>query len=422
MSSGAPTRSGSASGKFPGLQRKTSGLKKKSSSKDEIKDVKRRAFMINSCKFVIDAKYEPIKPIGRGAYGVVCSAKDKTNDRKVAIKKITDAFEDLIDAKRILREVKLLRHFDHENVVGLRDMMNPPLEEPFNDVYIVLDLMDTDMERIIQSSNDLTDHHVQYFIYQVLRGLKYIHAANVIHRDLKPSNLLLNADCDLKICDFGLARGVKEDVDLTKYVVTRWYRAPELLCACSDYDEKIDIWSVGCILAELLGRQPLWPGEDYIKQMNLIFNDIGTPTNDDLEFISNEKANQYIRRLKPKPKVPWNVKFPNANPEALDLLERMLQFSPGKRISVDEALEHPYLDELHIPETETECQETFDFTFEDELSTKEKLQDYMWNEIFYFRPHLKPMKVAMEEKGTLGAGYPRRKKDDAKKSSSSGRQ
>jgi len=384
----------------------------KSSSKkdDSQKDCKRRAFMINSCKFVIDAKYEPIKPIGRGAYGVVCSARDKTNERKVAIKKITDAFEDLIDAKRILREAKLLRHFDHENVVGLRDMMNPPLEEPFNDIYIVLDLMDTDLERIIGSNNDLTDHHVQYFIYQVLRGLKYIHSANVIHRDLKPSNLLLNADCDLKICDFGLARGVKDDVDLTKYVVTRWYRAPELLCSCLDYDEKIDVWSVGCILAELLGRTPLWPGEDYIKQMDLIFSSIGTPTAQDVEFISNEKAYQYIKRLKRKPKVPWSQKFPHVSAEALDLLDKMLRFNPNTRITVDEALEHPYLEDLHLPETEVACSDKFDFTFEDHLKSKQDIQDYMMEEIYKFRPHVRAMKARMEADGTYGVGYPKKSK------------
>lgn len=276
--------------------------------------------------------------------------------------------------------------------------------------------MDTDMERIIQSSNDLTDHHVQYFIYQVLRGLKYIHAANVIHRDLKPSNLLLNADCDLKICDFGLARGVKDDVDLTKYVVTRWYRAPELLCACTDYDEKIDVWSVGCILAELLGRTPLWPGKDYINQMQLIFSIIGTPTDPaDLQFITNEKAFQYVKRLKPVAKTPWKKEFPQANPGALDLLEKMLQFNPHKRISVDDALKHPYLEDLHAPESETECHEKFDFTFEDDLNTREALQEYMWEEIFYFRPHLRPIKKKMESDGSLGAGYPRKKEGRSKK-------
>lgn len=384
------------------------------------KDCKKRAFLINSCKFVIDQKYEPIKPIGKGAYGVVCSAKDKEDGAKVAIKKITDAFEDLIDAKRILREAKLLQHFDHENVVGLRDMMNPPLEEPFNDVYMVLELIDTDMERIICSNNDLTDHHVQYFIYQLLRGLKYIHSANVIHRDLKPSNLLLNADCDLKICDFGLARGVKDDVDLTKYVVTRWYRAPELLCSCVDYTEAIDVWSTGCILAELLGRKPLWPGQDYIEQIDMIINSVGSPTEDDLAAISNERAYAYLKKLKKRKGIPWKETFPKANPQALDLLQKMLRFDPNTRISVEEALRHPYLEDLSIPESETKCQSVFDFSFEDDLDTRESIQEHMWEEIFKSRPFLRDIKQRMEADGTLGKGYKKKKsKSDHKRDSTS---
>jgi serine/threonine protein kinase len=205
------------------------------------------SFMVNACRFLVDVKYSPLKPLGRGAYGVVCSALDKVANRKVAIKKVVNAFDDLIDAKRILREVKMLRHFKHENVIGLRDLIPPPEDEPFNDIYIVLDFMETDLHKIIYSKNELTDEHIQYFLYQILKGMKYIHSANVIHRDLKPSNLLLNSNCDLKICDFGLARGVKEDVDyeLTEYVVTRWYRAPEVMCSCQEYDSKIDVWSIG---------------------------------------------------------------------------------------------------------------------------------------------------------------------------------
>jgi serine/threonine protein kinase len=133
---------------------------------------------------------------------------------------------------------------------------------------------------------------------------------------LKPSNLLLNGNCDLKICDFGLARGIKEDADyeLTEYVVTRWYRAPEVMCSCQEYDQKIDVWATGCILAEILGRKPLFPGDDYIKQMNLIFATLGTPTEADMSFISNEKALEYIRGLKKQPKIPFSKLFPNANP------------------------------------------------------------------------------------------------------------
>lgn len=111
---------------------------------------------------------------------------------------------------------------------------------------------------------------MQYFLYQILRGLKYIHSANVLHRDLKPSNLLLNANCDLKICDFGLARVTSETDFMTEYVVTRWYRAPELLLNSSDYTAAIDVWSVGCIFMELMDRKPLFPGRDHVHQLRLL--------------------------------------------------------------------------------------------------------------------------------------------------------
>jgi mitogen-activated protein kinase 1/3 len=138
----------------------------------------------------------------------------QTTKQKVAIKKITDAFADLVDAKRILREIKLLRHFDgHENVIKILDILTmPPNSMDFMDIYIVTDLMESDLDRIISSSQPLTEQHFQYFIYQILRGMKYIHSANVLHRDMKPSNLLVNANCDLAICDFGLARGVDSSI------------------------------------------------------------------------------------------------------------------------------------------------------------------------------------------------------------------
>jgi len=302
-----------------------------------------------------------------------------------------DLINYMIEAKRILREVKLLRHFRHENIIALRDLVGPTEDEPFEDIYMILDFMETDLHKIIYSKNELTDEHIQYFVYQILKGLKYIHSAHVIHRDLKPSNLLLNSNCDLKICDFGLARGTKEEADyeLTEYVVTRWYRAPEVMCSCQEYDHKIDVWSVGCILAELHGRKPLFPGDDYIKQMNLIFQVLGTPSKEDMKFITNEKALEYIKSLKKKPKIPFDKYYKDANPLALDLLERMLVFNPHKRISVDEALAHPYLKTLHNPKTESDCKRPFDFEFEKTEMTKEVIQEFMWQEIQHFRPELK---------------------------------
>lgn len=242
------------------------------------------SFAAGKHTFTVDTRYSMIRTIGSGAYGVVISSLDSKTDTNVAIKMVPKAFSDEIDAKRILREIKLLKHFRHDNIVCLMDMMPPNVQflEDFTDVYIVADLMETDLHRIIYSKQKLSIDHSQYFIYQVLRGLKYIHSCRVLHRDLKPSNLLVNSNCDLKICDFGLARGIHRDpsdpVDsgasgptgtmlLTEYVVTRWYRAPEIMLACHEYSYPIDVWSVGCIFAELILRKPFFPGDDYIDQV-----------------------------------------------------------------------------------------------------------------------------------------------------------
>jgi mitogen-activated protein kinase 1/3 len=160
----------------------------------------KHSFSVSGTTFVVDTHYEYIKLIGRGAYGVVCSAKDRKRKCKVAIKKVHDAFEDLIDAKRIVREIKLLAFFDHENIIAMVDVMKPHEGRTgFEDIYIITDLMETDMHRVVYSRQDLSDEHIQYFIYQILRGILNMHSALVIHRDLKPSNLLLNKNCDLKI-------------------------------------------------------------------------------------------------------------------------------------------------------------------------------------------------------------------------------
>ncbi|PRW45211.1 mitogen-activated kinase 3 [Chlorella sorokiniana] len=334
--------------------------------------------------FEIDTKYQPIKAIGKGAYGVVCSAKHADTGEKVAIKKITNAFENLVDARRTLREMKLLRYLRHENVIAVRDIMRPASQD-YNDVYIVYELMDTDLHQIIRSSQPLSDDHFQYFIYQILRGLKYIHSASVLHRDLKPSNLLLNATCDLKICDFGLARTSTENHNfMTEYVVTRWYRAPELLLSCDQYDAGIDVWSVGCILAELLQRKPLFPGKDYIDQLKLIIRTLGTPTDEELTFISAPKARSYVKALTQVERADLSKLFPDANPLAVDLLGRMLQFDPRRRISVEEALAHPWLAQLHDEAAEPSAPGVFKFDFEEQDLDEPAVRKLVWEEMAHY--------------------------------------
>jgi len=241
--------------------------KKRALTKQEAKELSttKHTFVASGTSFVVPRKYEYIKVIGQGAYGVVCAAYDRVKNRKVAIKKVPNAFADLIDAKRIVREIKLLGFFSHDNIISLLDVLKPDSKTQFEDIYFVNDLMETDLHRVIYSQQELSDDHIQYFMYQLLRGLVYLHSCSVIHRDIKPSNLLLNKNCELKICDFGLARGIdtgEEGDILTEYVVTRWYRAPEVILNASKYSKAIDIWSVGCVMAELLGRTPLFPGTE----------------------------------------------------------------------------------------------------------------------------------------------------------------
>lgn len=237
------------------------------------------------------------------------------------------------------------------------------------------------MHRVIRTQT-LSDDHCQYFIYQTLRALKAMHSANVLHRDLKPSNLLLNANCDLKVCDFGLARSAAASDDnqgfMTEYVATRWYRAPEIMLTFKEYTKAIDMWSVGCILAEMLSGKPLFPGKDYHHQLTLILDVLGTPTMEDYYAVKSARAREYIRSLPFKKRASFAAMLPNTNPFAIDLLEKMLTFNPTKRITVEAALQHPYLEPYHDPEDEPTAppipEGFFDFDRRKDELSKEQLK------------------------------------------------
>lgn len=388
-----------------------------------------------------------------GSYGSVVQAKCRKTGKKVAIKRISQIFDDLIDGKRILREIALLRRLEHVNIVNIIEVADPPSSKNFNEIFVVLEYAQSDLKKLFKSPLHLEMKHINTLCYGILLGLKYIHSAGVLHRDLKPANVLINEDCSVKICDFGLARSVeglndkkddskppieddlgvgdlpmatkkskpakksgrvtekKVQKELTSHVVTRWYRAPELILIEKNYDIKIDVWSLGCIYAELLGmlkehaptfldRGPLFPGTScfplspdtnarakksgfpvtHQDQLNVIFSVLGTPTEEDLSFVSDDKALEYLRSFPTKSRTDFKTMFPCASPEAIDFLEKTLRFNPAQRIGIDECLKHPLLNEVRQQEKEKTVSEQITFAFEDEeIDTEDRLRE-LFNE------------------------------------------
>jgi serine/threonine protein kinase len=351
-----------------------------------------KSFLVMGTRFEVEDKFEIIDSVGQGAYGIVVAARDKTSDKEenlIAIKKIEKAFEHKIFTKRTLRELKILRLLQHENVIGIKTIMLPKSRESFEDIYVYNELMETDLASIIKSPQALSDEHIQFFLYQILRGLKYIHSAGIIHRDLKPRNLLVNSNCDLKICDFGLSRAIhyeQKTGEMTDYVATRWYRAPELLLAAKEYGPEVDMWSVGCILAELLRRKPFLPGTETKTQLELIIDVFGNPTEEEINSIPKEKSRKFLRSLPKKTAKSFDTLFPNASPLALDLLRKLMVFSSKDRITVEEALKHPYLAALHFPEDEpvSDPVPAPEFEFEKYPLSLAQLKDLVYEEILMY--------------------------------------
>uniref|UniRef100_A0A8C5CH92 mitogen-activated protein kinase n=1 Tax=Gadus morhua TaxID=8049 RepID=A0A8C5CH92_GADMO len=313
---------------------------------------------LNKTIWEVPERYQNLSPVGSGAYGSVCSAYDVKSDLKIAVKKLSRPFQSIIHAKRTYRELRLLKHMKHENVIGLLDVFSPATSlEEFTDVYLVTHLMGADLNNIVKCQK-LTDDHVQFLIYQILRGLK---VSLPPLSDLKPSNLAVNEDCELKILDFGLARHT--DDEMTGYVATRWYRAPEIMLNWMHYNMTVDIWSVGCIMAELLTGRTLFPGTDHINQLQQIMRLTGTPPVSLISRMPSHEARNYINSLPQMPKRNFTDVFIGANPLAVDLLEKMLVLDTDKRITASEALAHAYFSQYHDPDDEPEA-EPYDQSFE----------------------------------------------------------
>ncbi|CAI4228341.1 unnamed protein product [Auanema sp. JU1783] len=307
---------------------------------------------MGEAQMVILKRYQNLRLIGSGAQGIVCAAHDTVRNETVAIKKLSRPFQNVTHAKRAYREFKLMNLVDHKNIIGILNAFTPQQSlKDFNDLYIVMELMDANLCQVIQM--DLDHERLSYLLYQMLCGIRHLHAAGIIHRDLKPSNIVVRSDCTLKILDFGLARTAVEGFMMTPYVVTRYYRAPEVILGMG-YKENVDVWSIGCIFGELVRGRVLFPGVDHIDQWTKIIEQLGTPEREFLERLQPTVRN-YVENRPRFSSTSFELLFPdNMFPmaadnsrltaaQARDLLSKMLVIDPERRISVDEALRHPYV-------------------------------------------------------------------------------
>ena len=292
------------------------------------------------------------KSLGKGAYGEVFVAKNTLTEETVAIKKIKQFCGNSADAQATMRELTILRILkNHPNIVHLDHVeMSKTTQGKYpTDIYLVFKHYETDLDNVINSSQSLSVGHLQFILYQILCGLHYIHSAKIVHRDLKPANILIARDCKIAICDFGLSRSsailhetshdthVEPFHHFSNYVVTRYYRSPELILNAYKSHEMaaIDIWSVGCILASLLLRYPLFRGDTALKVLFSIHQIIGIP----IEWLNS--IHQEIS-FSCEPGVLFEKKFQDKDPVALNLLTQLLEVNPSKRISATDALTHSF--------------------------------------------------------------------------------
>jgi serine/threonine protein kinase len=399
----------------------TAKLRVQKENMDDEEKQRSRYFVLGE-EFVLDERYSLLKRLGEGSYGVVCSATDaKRHGQKVAIKKVIDVFTEHSRAKKVLREIKLLTFLKHPCIMRTLDILNPLSKSDFDNIYIITEYASTDLHKILQKERQILDEskdsksgspilfkeQIAWITFQLLCVLKYLKSARVIHRDLKPDNILVNPDCSIRVCDFGLARGIKHDSDsgdvdfaqdmLTVYVVTRWYRAPEVLCSAGKYSHSIDLWAVGCILAEMFSKIPLFPGKDSFEQLKVIFSTIGCPSEDELDSITYPPAAKYVKQhILPKNtsnaaasmEDSLKARIPGVDADALDLLCKILVFDPRKRISVDDALKHKFFEEIYDSEllSKSVCPEAYSFEYENMTRTIDNIRSLMFEEIIKFRP------------------------------------
>uniref|UniRef100_A0A7S2ZKD4 cyclin-dependent kinase n=4 Tax=Rhodosorus marinus TaxID=101924 RepID=A0A7S2ZKD4_9RHOD len=290
-------------------------------------------------------RYERLQKIGEGTYGVVYKARDKQTSQTIALKKIRLEQEDEGVPSTAIREISILRELQHANIVQFNEVVYCDKK-----LYLVFEFLDEDLKRFmdsIPSSQAIETLKIKSYLYQLISGIYYCHERRVLHRDLKPQNLLIDRKGGLKLADFGLARAFGIPVrHYTHEVVTLWYRAPEILLGAKRYGKAVDIWSIGCIFAEMVTRQPLFPGDSEIDELYKIFRTLGTPTEETWPGVS--ELPDYKSSFPNWPRKHIGEVVANLDDVGLDLLSQMLTYNPDQRITAHAALQHQYFEGIDI--------------------------------------------------------------------------
>ncbi|KAL0216578.1 hypothetical protein P9112_008762 [Eukaryota sp. TZLM1-RC] len=286
-------------------------------------------------------RFSRIAQIGEGTYGIVWKVRNKTTGEIQAIKRIRLESEEEGIPCTALREISLLKELDHENVVKLKEVIYSNRK-----LALLFEYLDADLKKYMEARRGLSMAEVKSFLYQLLRGTAYIHSRKILHRDLKPQNLLVDTSTGiLKIADFGLARAFGVPIrQYTHEVVTLWYRSVDVLFGSKRYDTAIDIWSIGCIFAEMVSGRPLFPGQNDADQLIKIFKVLGTPS--PASWPELVELPEYKSDLPYHPGRPLESICPRLDPVGMSLLKSMLQYDPKRRISAHQALKHPFFSSI----------------------------------------------------------------------------
>ncbi|ELK14762.1 Cyclin-dependent kinase-like 4, partial [Pteropus alecto] len=285
-------------------------------------------------------KYEKLAKIGEGSYGVVFKCRNKTSGQVVAIKKFVESEDDPVVKKIALREIRMLKQLKHPNLVNLIEVFRRKRK-----MHLVFEYCDhTLLNELERKPNGVAEGVIKSVLWQTLQALNFCHKHNCIHRDVKPENILITKQGIIKICDFGFARILIPGDAYTDYVATRWYRAPELLVGDTQYGSSVDVWATGCVFAELLTGQPLWPGKSDVDQLYLIIRTLGKliPRHQSIF-----KSNQFFRGIsipEPEDMETLEEKFSDAHPVALNFMKECLKMNPDDRLTCAQLLESPYFD------------------------------------------------------------------------------